>query len=504
MRRGNSKATLTRPSAGSPEKDSPNNAVLIQNGLAHHQAGRLQEAEAIYQSILQAQPQHPDALHLLGLVAHQAGKFDIAIARYEQALAISPDNAEAHYNLANALKEFGRLEDAITHYESIIRIKPDNAEAHNNLAYVLRELGRYEDAITRYESALAIQPDYAEVHYHLAMIKPGQEQIPIIEKRLTNPSISEKDAMHYHYALGSIYDETKSYTRAINHYFKANTLKRKTITYNSQHNSDFIDRLIQAYSKSYFHEKRVCGSDSELPVFIVGMPRTGTTLVEQIVSSHPQVYGAGELPSIGYIETAIARQFEASSPYPECMSLCSESVASRSAEQYLQELGNHSQVAKCITDKMPYNFLRIGFIKILFPKARIIHCQRNALDTCTSNFLKYFVEGNVFSFDLNELGRFYLDYARLMDHWRSVFSSEIYDVQYEKLVMDQEKESRQLIEYIGLEWDEKCLDFHKNKRAVRTSSNSQVRQPMYKNSINRWKHYEKHIEPLIEILQKHI
>ena len=233
------------------------------------------------------------------------------------------------------------------------------------------------------------------------------------------------------------------------------------------------------------------------------MPRSGTTLVEQIVSSHPQVHGAGELLSFERIEKTITKQYEASSPYPECVSLCKDSILFRFSTEYLAELGNHSQDAIRITDKMPDNFLRIGLIKTLFPHAHIIHCQRNAMDTCTSIFLNYFADGNKYSFDLAELGQYYLDYTRLMDHWSSLFSSEILDVQYEDLVMNQEIVSRQLIEYLGLEWNENCLDFYSNKRAVRTASNLQVRQPIYKNSINRWKHYEKHLEPLIAIL-KHI
>jgi hypothetical protein len=215
------------------------------------------------------------------------------------------------------------------------------------------------------------------------------------------------------------------------------------------------------------------------------------------------VHGAGELSSFERIEKTIAKQFEASIPYPECMSLCQDSTLIRSSAEYLEELGKYSQGANRITDKMPDNFLRIGLIKTLFPHARIIHCQRNAMDTCTSIFLNYFAEGNKYSFDLTEIGQYYIDYTRLMEHWSSLFPSDIFEVQYEDLVMNQEKVSRQLIEHLGLEWDENCLNFHNNKRPVRTTSISQVRQPIYRNSINRWKRYEKHLEPLIATL-KHL
>ncbi len=471
-------------------------------GNALKELGRVEDAITRYEQALAIQPDYAGAHSNLGNALRELGRPEDAISRYEQALAIQPDFAMAHYNLGIALDELGRPEEAVTRYEKALAIQPDYAEAHNNLGNALDELGRQKDAITHYEQALAIKPDYAEAHRHLTNIKPKQEQISIIEKLLKSPSLSEIDAMHYHFALGNIYNDVEKFNKAFEHYNKANTLKRKTITYDPQNYSAYVDRLIEAYSKGYFQEIAACGSNSELPVFIVGMPRSGTTLVEQIVSSHPQVYGAGELASFGHIEDAIAIQFKASNPYPECMPLCNESMTLKFSKKHLEKLENYSHDAKRTTDKMPGNFIRIGLIKTLFPKARIIHCQRNALDTCTSNFLNYFVVGHEYSFDLNELGQYYLDYERLMAHWGSLFPSEILGVQYEELVMNQEKISRQLIEYIGLEWDDRCLDFHKNKRAVRTSSSVRVRQPIYTHSINRWKHYEEHLAPLIAILHR--
>ena len=230
------------------------------------------------------------------------------------------------------------------------------------------------------------------------------------------------------------------------------------------------------------------------------MPRSGSTLVEQILSSHSQVHGTGELHALTTAEVGITQQLEYAKPYPECMSLIDKKIAEEFSAQYLKELTLHCPTAKRITDKLLGNFSRIGLIKTLFPNASIIHCQRNPLDNCISIFFHFFQELKC-SFELTELGQYYLDYQRLMSHWHKLFPGEILKVQYEELVMDQERISRQLIDYIGLEWDEKCLDFYNSERDVRTSSNIQVRQPMYKKSINRWKHYEKHLQPLIEVLQ---
>ena len=410
----------------------------------------------------------------------------------------------AHYNLGIARDELGQPEQAISCYEQAIVIKPDYAEAHNNLGNALIEFGRSEDAITHFEQALAIKPDFAEAHRHLTLIKPKQEQVPIIERLLTRLPISNEDAMHYHFSLGNIYHEVEIFDKAFEHFNKANGLKRLCITYNAQNHSAYVDRLIESNTKEYFQEKATCGSDSGLPVFIIGMPRSGTTLVEQILSSHPQVHGASELAFFVHIEEAISKQFVASRPYPECMSLCNDAVAEKYSEDYLDKIRVYSRDATRITDKMPHNFLRIGLIRTLFPQARIIHCQRDAMDTCLSIFINYFVDitGNEYTYDLEEIGSYFVDYERLMAHWCDLFPSEILNVQYEQLVGDQEKISRQLVKHIGLEWDDQCLDFHLNKRAVRTASSVQVRQPLYTHSINRWKHYENQLAPLLAILHR--
>jgi tetratricopeptide (TPR) repeat protein len=463
---------------------------------------RPEDAINYYKQALAIMPNYAEAHSNLGNALKDLGRQEEAISHYEQALAIKPDFAMAHYNLGIALDELGRPEQAISRYEQALAIKPDYAEAHNNLGFALQELGRRDEAIAHYEQALAIKPDYAAAHLHLSMIIPKQEQVPVIEKLLEKPSLVEVDASHYQFALGNIYNDGEMFDKAFEHYNKANELKRLSITYNSQNYSVYVDRLIKTYSRDYFEEISASGSDSELPVFIVGMPRSGTTLVEQILSSHPQVYGAGELVIIEGIEKTITNEIGASSSYPECMSLLDDAATEKFSAKYLKEIGANSKNATRITDKNPGNFHRIGLIKTLFPKARIIHCQRDALDTCTSIFFNYFVEGNEYSFDLKELGQYYLDYDRLMAHWGNLFPNDILAVQYEALVMNQEKISRQFIEHIGLEWDERCLDFHLSKRAVRTASSVQVRQPIYTHSINRWKHYEKQLAPLLAILHR--
>jgi len=482
---------------------SPDFAMSHNNlGVVLKDLGRPEEAVAHYEQAVAIMPDYAEAQTNLGNALIGLGRPEEAISHYNQALDIQPGIATAHYNLGIALDELSRPEEATVRYEQALAIDPDYAEAHHNLANALDELGRREDAISHYEQALAIKPGYAEAHRNLARINPEQEQAAAIEKLLENPSLSEIDATHCHFALGNIHHNAKNFDKAFEHYEHANKLKRKAVCYNSHSFTAYVNRLIDTFSESYFQEIFGSGSDSKLPVFIIGMPRSGTTLVEQIVSSHPRVHGAGELAFLGRFEQSIAQQFESPTTYPECMPLCYESVAPEFSRKYLEEIRNYEHDAERITDKMPDNFMRVGLIKTLFPKARIIHCQRNALDTCTSNFLNYFATGNEYSFDLSELGQYYLDYERLMAHWDNLFSSEILTVRYEELIMNQEGISRQMVEYLGLEWDDRCLEFHKNVRAVHNFSSMQVRQQIYAHSINRWKAYENQLAPLLEILPR--
>ena len=508
-------------------------AVLSRKALQHFKEGRLQQAEDVCQRILRRQ-QYAGASLILGWIAHQQSEYDLAVERYQQYLGVKPKDAEAHFTLGLALKELGqtqkaikcfeqalnlrpdyvdariklaqvlgelgRAEEALVQLEKVVDLRPDETQAHISLAVTLRELGHAELAIARLEQHLSTKPKCGELYYHIAMLQPKQELVPAIEKLISDPGLPNRDAIYCQLALGNIYQGGKSFDQAFSHFQKANTQYRETFSYDLKETTQFVDRLIDVYCQRFFQGKRKYGSASQLPVFILGMPRSGSTLVEQIISSHDLVHGAGEIEAIPTITRAIARQLEHANPYPECMSLFDGEMAEEFSARYLQELALHSSTAKRITDKMPGNFFRVGLIKALFPDARIIHCQRNRLDTCISIFLNFFPDLK-WSFELTELGNYYLDYQRLMSHWHSLFPGEIFDVQYEDLVLDQEKVSRQLIDYLGLEWDKKCLDFHNNERDVRTHSNIQVRQPMYKNSINRWKHYESHLQPLIEVLQ---
>ena len=454
-----------------------------------------------YEQALAIQPNNALVHKNLGSSLHNVGQLQKALKCFEQALSLHPDYVGARIGLALVLRQLGRAEEALAQLEQVIDLKPDDVDAHIDLANTLRDLGQAELAIERLEQFLSTRPTCGAMYYHISMIKPEQALIPAVEKLISHPDLSKGNAIYCHFALGNFFRSGKSFDQAFSHFLKANMLHRETITYDPGEIIQTVDGLIKVYSKRFFQRKRQFGSASQLPVFILGMPRSGSTLVEQILSSHPQVHGAGELGAIPAVNVSIALRLKFSGPPPGCMSLIDRKIAEQYAARYLKELALHCPAAKRITEHLAGSFFEIGLIKTLFPKARIIHCQRNPLDTCISLFFHYFMALKC-SFELTELGQYYLQYQRLMSHWQNLFPGEILNVQYEELVMDQERVSKQLIDYLDLEWDEKCLDFHTNERPVMTPSNIQVRQPMYKNSMNRWKHYEKHLQPLIEALQQ--
>jgi len=474
--------------------------TTIKLGNVFLAAQLLTEAISLYEQALTILPDNALLHRHLGASLHRMGQTQKAVRCFQQALKLRPGYVGARIDLALVLRQLGRTEEALAQLEEAIDLKPDDVDAHISLALTLRQMGQTEHAIERLEQFLSVRPTCGLAYYHISMMRPREELIPAVEKIVSDPELPIGDEILCHFALGNCFDGSKSFDRAFSHYLKANTLERKTFTYDPRENIRVFDRLIKVYSKRFFQDKHQFGSASQLPVFIVGLPRSGTTLVEQIVSSHPEVHGAGEIEAFAGVNLSIAQQLDDADPPPECMSNIDARMAEKYSARYLQELELHCPTATRITDKLPGNFVRIGLIKTLFPDARIVHCQRNPLDNCISLFFHHFTALKC-SFELTELGQYYLDYQRLMSHWQDLFAGGIFDLKYEELVTDQERVSKRLIDYLDLEWDERCLDFHKNERVVMSPSNIQVRRPIYESSIDRWKAYEKHLGPLIEVLQ---
>jgi tetratricopeptide (TPR) repeat protein len=493
--------------------DSENPDLWSNLGLAYMASGRLAEAIAHFREALCRKPDHADAHNNLGVALAERGCFAEAIGHYRQVLQVRPGCAATHNNLGNALLEVGQFQVAETHYGEAVRLKPDYAVAYSNRGGVLIQLGQLAEAIACCHESLRLDPDRVLAYVHLGDLAAGglyqftDEQVRRMESLTTSHDLgrvpdggcrlSNDDASRLHFILASLCDRNSEYDRAFSHYRRANDLKaqvfrQKNLAFDRERHRQYIDDIIAVFDREFFERVRSFGIDTEVPVFVVGMPRTGSTLVAQILSSHPQVVAAGEPRDLGEILTGRA-------PYPAHMTRLDSLAARALAEEYLSRLSRLGPEAARIIDKMPHNYLHLGSICALFPRARIIHCRRDVMDVCLSCYFQNFVWVN-YATSLEDLGFYYRQYERLMRHWREVLPSSVHNVEYEELVRDQERVSRGLLAFCGLDWSDRCLAFHENRRAVQTASKLQVREPVYARSIARWKRYERHLVPLQQAL----
>jgi tetratricopeptide (TPR) repeat protein len=501
-------------------------------GNTLNEQGRWADAEASFRRTLSLKPDFAIAHHNLGNSLMAQGKLPQAQASYRRALEITPQFVEAHCSLGNALKECGQLTEAEACCRHAVLLNPAFAAAHYILGNALYEQGRHLEAERSYQRALEIKPNYvdalvglgdvgagqgrfadAEVFYRRALtIEPqlctAWAAIAGIRKMTADDAdwmkcaevivergLPKRQESTMRYAMGKFCDDLQNFDRAFKHYQRANELvKAYGGKYDRQQHMRDVDQLCQTY-----HRERVCrphagASASARPVFIVGMPRSGTSLIEQIMASHPAIFGAGELT---FWTQALARH--RSAVYAGKLD---ETFIRQLAEDCLHNLSNFSADALRVVDKMPVNFSMLGLIHAVFPNARILHVQRNPVDTCLSIYFQNFGPSYTYANDLENLAHYYREYHRLIAHWRATLPAEIFmDVPYEALIDDQQNWSRKIIEFMGLEWDDRCLDFHKTERKVATSSKWQVRQKIYTSSKERWRNYEQFVGPLRGLLE---
>ncbi len=473
-----------------------------QVGVVLHALDRLDDAARALEETLKLRPDMVPALYELGQVLNRLQKFDEAARCFERGLALDPQSPIIYQGLARTRHLQGRCHEARALIAQALTHKADEADCHTMLGLVHQTEGDFGAAIAAYRQAITIIPSHAQAHLCLAMIsKPDNpsEHIQELERIRALGTLDAEQRTTLEYALAKALEHLGDHDAAFFRYQAANDLRKTQYPFDSKGYTAFIDRLIATFSKEFFTNMAGIGSASERPVFVVGMMRSGTTLTEQILASHPMVHGHGELDYIRQIVTALPEQLV--QPYPECSTKVDSVTALRLAEEYMARLERDAPKAVRSIDKQPQNFDRLGMIALLFPRARIIHCTRDPVDTCCSNYFHDFGSDNRFTYELETLGHFYRDYQRIMTHWKSVIPNPILDIPYEALVADQEDWSRRLVDFLGLPWDERCLDFYKNERPVYTYSLQQVRQPIYSSSIRRWHPYSKHLGPLFDALE---
>ncbi len=530
---------LKRSKKKGGKKPSGGNAVdFFMTANEHKMHGRLEQAVSCYQKGLRLDPHHADSLNNLGNTLHKLGRTEEAITCYRALCKLLPDSPQAHYNLGTALFENSYINDAIEKLNKAIRLDSQYAEAYASLGVAMQAKGDLDGAMTALNRAIELKSEYPEAHRFLGLVmkdqgniagaaekftailqeNPGdaftryllsryrkysaadEGEISKILSRVADPQLPGDDAVFLHFALGKIFDDCGQHDKAFSHYQQANRLKRATFEASRITTGLELGRIRRVFTPQLFSRLKPAGNPSRLPVFIVGMPRSGTTLVEQICASHSSVHGGGELKLIRHLKEKLPSPVRGNTPYPECLATAGQQTLQRLGEEYLAGLpGSLPENINRVTDKMPTNFIDLGLIHILFPRARIIHCLRDPKDTCLSNYFQYFEEGNECSYDLEDLALYYRKYRELMAFWRDILpEGSVLDVHYEELVGNTADESRKLIDFLGLNWEESCLDFFKTKRMVHTASDWQVRQPIYKKSMNRWKNYEPHLQPLLD------
>ena len=512
--------------------ESDKNYSDLYKGIRHVKAGRLKLAEETYKKVIKKDKDNIDALRLLGLLAFKTNDYDISERLFMRVLEIDPTFSLAWDNLAKLFRVQNKLSKSIPAFENLIKLDPYNFEALVSLGTIYIKLSKYHQGINLYEKSLTIKPENprvylslghalktigqrekSEIAYHNAIkfypfsgeaywslanlktYKFSKKEISNM-KLAINKNIHPNEQIQMHFALAKALESNNQFEDSFNHYKEGNWLQRKQIKYNSEEYKLSIDDLITFFKSNKDIFKSRANIKNDDPIFILGLPRSGSTLIEQILSSHSLIDGTQELPNI----MAISRDIKLIDPnygYPNNLMNIDTSSFNDFGQKYIDETRWARSSKPFFIDKMPNNFVHIGLIKLILPNAKIIDARRNPMDACFSCFKQYFAKGQHFTYDLDDIARYYKDYLRLMDFWNELFPREIFTINYEDIINNPNKKIRELLNFCNVEFENSCLDFHKSKRPVKTASSEQVRQPMYKTGLDYWKNYRNNLDILI-------
>lgn len=512
--------------------------VEIGQALEHERNGDPKAAEMIYRDVLKKDPNHVEAARLLAGIAaankrfrdaeiflkrvvelapdytrawvdltnvrRELDKFNEAIESASEVLRLAPESPESHMVYASAIGMAGDHEGAITAYQRALEIAPQRAGAFCGMAHHQKTIGQQDESINSYRQAIAFKPDHAEAYWSLANLKTFRfedREVDAMLDLLKSSDLSDESRGQVHNALGLEYENRKDYARAFANFESCNQVRRKSESYDPVETESTHDRLIDLFDAEFINRNTGVAASSVTPILVVGLPRSGSTLIEQILASHSEVDGTHELGDLSRAVQTVRRRTRRHARFPEALADLSVDEWRDIGEEYLQRTEIFRGDSPYFVDKNPNNFIYAGVLKLALPNCKIISAKRHPLDSCFGSFKQLFASGQPFSYDLTELGEYYLQYQRLMDHWHGVLPGFILDVQYEKVVADLESEVRRILDYCGLPFEEQCLRFHETERAVKTASSEQVRRPIYSSSVNLWRNYEPHLDELVHILE---
>lgn len=500
--------------------------------------GKPKEAEEIYRDVLKTDPENVDALRLLAGLATSQRQYRDAEILLKRALELTPDfgraladlvlnlveqdksdealehavrltrisseNADSYLILGNAHSSAANYGEAIGAYQKALQLVPENPGALSGLAHNYKTIGRQDEAIATYRKCISVNPYFTEAYWSLANLKTfdfTNEEVQSMEKLLEHPHIPDEAQIHLCNALGFEYENQGDYDRAFEFFDKCNTNKRQQEYYDPVEMEFLHDRIIDVFNEDFVNRAPVEKSFDAVPIFIIGLPRSGSTLLEQILASHSQVEGTHELSDLARVVREIRERVKSQQHYPEALSEVDVAFFADLGQSYIDRTQKYRSGSPYFTDKNPNNFEHVGLIHLAMPNAIIINARRHPLDSCLGSFKQLFAKGQAFSYDLADIGEYYLLYERLMEHWNGILPGKVLDVRYEDVVANVDEQVRRILEHCGLPFEEQCVRFHETDRAVKTASSEQVRQPIYSSSVNVWRNYEKHLHPVIEILE---
>jgi len=464
--------------------------------------GRVDDAEAILAHCVELAPGFDEARHQYATLLYRQNKPVEAIAQLDRLLARDPRRPAWRNLKAAALGRIGEYGQAIAIYDDLLKTHGDHPKAWMSYGHALKTVGRQADSIAAYRRSLALSPGLGEAWWSLANLKTvrfDDQDLAAMEAQAAGSELSDDDRLHLHYALGKALEDRGQWAASFDHYARGAAIRRRQVRYDPDLNAQRRARAEALYTPAFFAERAGWGCPAPDPIFVVGLPRAGSTLIEQILSSHSQVEGTQELPDIISIAKRLGggRDRDGEAPYPAVLATLSADEVRALGEEYLERAGVHRKLGRpFFIDKMPNNFAHLGLIRLILPNARVIDARRHPMGCGFSAFKQHFARGQAFSYDLEEVGRFYADYAGLMEHFDRVLPGFVHRVFYEAMVADPEGETRRLLDHCGLPFEAACLRFHENERAVRTASSEQVRRPIYAEGVDQWRNYRSFLGPL--------